>query len=102
MKVLIVSKILVVAAYRRKLDEIARQPEIDQLLGIVRRHVLFELDPDSGRRMSAMLAEAARPSLPRNRQRTLVSGHAANRRQPRLPTSNRVRPCSARQSCPFK
>src|SRR5438552_3032034 len=34
MKVLIVSKILVVAAYRRKLDEIARQPGIDQLVAV--------------------------------------------------------------------
>ncbi len=32
MKVLIVSKILVVAAYRRKLDEIAAQADIDQLV----------------------------------------------------------------------
>ena len=32
MRVLIVSKILVVAAYRRKLDEIAARPEIERLV----------------------------------------------------------------------
>ena len=34
MRVLIVSKILVVAAYRRKLDEIAAQPGVERLVGV--------------------------------------------------------------------
>ncbi len=56
MRVLMASKILVVAAYRRKLDEIALQPDIDELLAVVPpawhepggRQVYFEPAPCNG------------------------------------------------------
>jgi glycosyltransferase involved in cell wall biosynthesis len=57
LKVLIVSKILVVAAYRRKLEAIARRPEIDRLVAVTGtewrepdgRRIRFEPSPTSDR-----------------------------------------------------
>ncbi|HET6317873.1 MAG TPA: glycosyltransferase, partial [Chloroflexota bacterium] len=56
MRILMASKILVVAAYRRKLEEIAAQPDIDELLVVVPpawhepggRQVHFEAAPCNG------------------------------------------------------
>src|SRR5947208_2142488 len=48
MRVLIVSKILVVAAYRRKLDEIAAQPGVDRLVAVTGP----EWQEPGGRRLS--------------------------------------------------